>query len=425
MLFVRFCLITSMALATNCGKPKKLETPVKTPGNGSDDAGAAQESSSISLETIEAELSNLPGKVSTDLAIDVGIGGKDIASYQYALLSGETTCTDAIYGTWRLISKNIREPLTVQGERIEYALCVIGRNTNLEKQSKPTVFTWSRTSKPVFLESVEVTPENLQIVNGGSGNFIAIAHYSDGSDPVITDVATFSVADGTGSGEIGDDDGEVIGSDPGSITVQATYMGVSGDVRARVIPRMVTSLSISPANLTLAATLSNQFTVNAVWNDGTQTEESASANYASTNPNAGAIDTDGVFGTELTSIGTTRLTASFGGRSAIANVTTTPVQGVVLSDQTFDAFTAGTNVVLAPIVQITNDVTAPLTQATPGLTFVGSSSVGTIGSDWTVNFISEGTYTATLRLKLADDSTVEDIITFSVEDLEPSASPEP
>jgi hypothetical protein len=129
------------------------------------------------------------------------------------------------------------------------------------------------------LQSVTVTPTDPAIAIGTKQAFAATGNFSDGSTQDLTAQATWSSA-ATNVASI-DASGVASGSAAGSSAITALLSGISGSITLTVSAAEIASIVIQPAATTIAKGTSQQFTAQALFNDGTSQDVTDQVTWAS------------------------------------------------------------------------------------------------------------------------------------------------
>jgi hypothetical protein len=178
------------------------------------------------------------------------------------------------------------------------------------------------------LVSLALQPLNPSLAPGGGQQFIATGIYSDGSTQDLTvsaswtssntAVATISNASGT--------NGRATAVAAGTATITATVGVVAGSTTLTVTSATLMSLSISPANPSIALGTALQFAATGTYSDGSTQNLTATAIWASSNTAVATISNAALSRGRATSTatGTTAISASFSGVSGSTALTVTP-----------------------------------------------------------------------------------------------------
>jgi hypothetical protein len=164
---------------------------------------------------------------------------------------------------------------------------------------------------------IVVTPQNLSLPAGVQQTYKATAVYRDNTTVDITRVASWS----TGNRAVATiTDGILTTVAAGTTTVTASYKGVSTTTNITVTAATLTSVHLTPQNLSLPAGIQRTYKAIGVYSDNTTVDITRVASW-STGDSAVAIITDGVLTT--VAAGTTTVTASYKGVSTTTNITVT------------------------------------------------------------------------------------------------------
>jgi hypothetical protein len=167
------------------------------------------------------------------------------------------------------------------------------------------------------LEAIVVTPVNPSIAKGLTQAFVATGTYADGSSASLTSsvtwasslpsVATMSSSVATGAGT-------------GTTTISATLGTVSGSTTLMVTAPLLVSLSVAPANPSIAKGTTQAFTVLGTYTDGSTANLTSSVTWASSLPSVATMSGNVATGA---GIGTTTISATLGVLGASTTLTVT------------------------------------------------------------------------------------------------------
>jgi len=143
--------------------------------------------------------------------------------------------------------------------------------------------------------SISVSPALASIIVGGTQPYSAQAIFSDGTQRSVTRQATWQSSDSNvaqiGSG--GRNRGVATGISGGTVTITATFNGVSGTASLTVTSAQLVSIQLTPFQPTLITGDRVQMQAVAVFSDGTQRNVTGQATWVSTSPNVAAVSTGG------------------------------------------------------------------------------------------------------------------------------------
>ncbi|MGO2419979.1 MAG: Ig-like domain-containing protein [Vibrio casei] len=169
------------------------------------------------------------------------------------------------------------------------------------------------------LSSLNINPANLNLANGTSDKLTATAVFSDGTSVDVSNQTTWS-SDAVGIADV-DSTGLVTGAGVGSAVITGVYNATTSTANVNVTNATVSSISISPATVSLANGLTQQFTATANFSDGTTQNVTSSVTWSSSAPNVASIDALGLASAAMT--GSTVITAEYGAQTSTSNLTVT------------------------------------------------------------------------------------------------------
>jgi uncharacterized protein YjdB len=170
------------------------------------------------------------------------------------------------------------------------------------------------------LTSITISPANPSIAINTTQQLTATGDYGDGSSRDLTALVTWSsstVANATVSAA-----GLVDGVAVGSATITATLGSVSNSTSVTIAAPTITSISISPDDLTLPSGISQQFTASAGYSDGSVQDLVSGVTWTSSSTTVGAIDNTGL--AAILGAGTTTITATVGTFTDSTTITVLP-----------------------------------------------------------------------------------------------------
>lgn len=176
--------------------------------------------------------------------------------------------------------------------------------------------------------SIEVAPTQTSLAAGTTANFTATATYSDGTSADITNQAVWSssrpaiatVSNAEGS------TGQVQAHTVGTTTIQAALGMASGSVNLVVTDAVLTQINVEPVESTVPLGLTQQFSANGVFSNGTVQDITSLVTWRSSNETIATIENAaGVEGKALgLAVGTTEISASLEGRRGAVTLLVTP-----------------------------------------------------------------------------------------------------
>ncbi|QFU21611.1 Ig-like domain-containing protein [Shewanella eurypsychrophilus] len=176
------------------------------------------------------------------------------------------------------------------------------------------------------LTGLQVTPANESVPLGTSGQYIAMAFYSDGHSSDVTQLATWSAVDSSivniiATGVTGGF-AEAIGV--GGTQVQASFETLADSVEVSVTDVVLESYVVSPVSATVAAGLTQTYQATGIFSDGSNKDLTHFSNWQSSEPSIATLDRKGL-ATSYTA-GKVTVTAKYIGFTATAKLTVTDAE---------------------------------------------------------------------------------------------------
>ena len=169
------------------------------------------------------------------------------------------------------------------------------------------------------LQSIAVTPANQSIPASAAKQFAATGTYSDGTSHDITSSVTW--ASGTTSVATIAASGLATAVAAGSSVISAKSAGVSGNTTLTITAATLQSIAITPANPSMPASLSEQFTATGTYSDGTSHNITSTVTWVSATTSVETISAAGVVSSVAT--GTSVISATSGSISGTTTLTVT------------------------------------------------------------------------------------------------------
>jgi len=145
------------------------------------------------------------------------------------------------------------------------------------------------------LASISVTPANPSIALGLSRQFTATGIYTDGSKQNMTNVVTWS-SSATGVATI-NSAALATSVKQGSTTIAASSGAVQGTATLTVTAPVLVTISVTPANASIALGLQQQFGATGTYTDGSTRNLTAPATWSSSTTSVATISAGGLAGT--------------------------------------------------------------------------------------------------------------------------------
>ncbi|KGJ97652.1 beta strand repeat-containing protein [Colwellia psychrerythraea] len=180
------------------------------------------------------------------------------------------------------------------------------------------------------LEYITLEPADQSIPVGHKARLEARAFYTGGINKDITDLATWSVDDGdiASVDNTQADAGSVLGISEGIVTITATFEGEQAAGITTVTAAVLESVTITPISETIAAGLTQQYRLFAIFSDHTSREVTLVSDWQSAEPKAASIDSNGLATTYQE--WQTMITGTYQGLSASSNLTITSAVASIL-----------------------------------------------------------------------------------------------
>jgi len=165
--------------------------------------------------------------------------------------------------------------------------------------------------------SIAVTPVGLTLGIGINQQYVATATYSDGSSADLTSGVTWSSSD-TNTATI-NSSGLATTVAPGQVTITATLGALSDQSTLTIVAAHLSSISVTPSVVSIAAGTTQQFTATGSFDDGS-TQLLLNVTWSSSS-NSAKVSSSGV--ATGVSPGTATITATSGSVSGTASLTVT------------------------------------------------------------------------------------------------------
>jgi uncharacterized protein YjdB len=180
--------------------------------------------------------------------------------------------------------------------------------------------TATATVTPATVQSIAVTADSPTIAVGTSQQYTAVGTLSDSTTQDLTGSVTWNSS--SPAAATIDANGTATGIAAGSTTITASFGGVSGTKNLTVTSGTLQSIAVTPADPTVAAGGTRQFTATGTFSDSTTQNLTASVTWTSSSPSVASIGSDGK--AAALAAGSSTITASLGGKSGSTGITVTP-----------------------------------------------------------------------------------------------------
>jgi len=318
-----------------------------------------------------AGISNAAG--SAGLASALAVGSTTITAAAAGGISGQTTLT-VVSATLVSLSVSPTNPTLAKGTR--QAFGAVGIYSDGSSQDVTTQVTWSSSDATVIavsnaqgtagagtclapgsatvsatlagitgstsvtvtsavIVSLAIEPPGPSLASGTTLQLAAIATYSDATAQDVTGQVTWGSSDGTVAtvSNAAGERGLVRALATGSATASAQLAGVMATTTVTVTAATLTSLSVSPANPSIAKGTSQQMVATGTYSDGSSQDLTAQVAWSSSDGTVAAVgNAPGTSGL-ATAVGTgsATVTASFGGVTGSTQLTVTSAVLVSIS----------------------------------------------------------------------------------------------
>jgi hypothetical protein len=197
------------------------------------------------------------------------------------------------------------------------AIAVAAGSTTIQATSGSISGSTTLTVTAPVLVSIAVTPANPSIAAGQQQQFTATGNYSDGSHQNLTSTATWSSSVPSVATVSA---GLATGIAQGSTTIQATSGSISGSTTLIVSAPTLVSITVTPANPSIAAGQQQQFTATGNYGDGSHQNLTSTATWSSSVTSVATVSAGLASGIAQ---GSTTIQASAGSISGSTTLTVT------------------------------------------------------------------------------------------------------
>jgi trimeric autotransporter adhesin len=263
----------------------------------------------------------------------------------------------------------------------------------------------SLTVTPATLVSIGVTPADSSIANGLTNQFIATGVYTDNSTQNLTASVAWTSSN-TAVASLSNaplSHGLAMGVSAGSVIITAATGNVSGSTGLTITPATLVSISVTPANPSIANGTNQQFNATGTYTDNSTQNLTTLVTWSSSDISVASISNASNSNGLATALsqGSATITAALGSATGSTNLTVTPATLVSIAVIPANLSIAnGTSQQFAAIGSYTDNSTQPLTTSV-----TWSSSAAAIasisnasGSNGLATSASQGTATITAAL---------------------------
>ena len=180
---------------------------------------------------------------------------------------------------------------------------------------------------PAAVVALNIVPSSLSLPLGSSGQLQAMASMSDGTTQDMSATATWSSiqpAIATVNAQ-----GTVTATGKGSTQLSATYQGVTGSASVTVVAPALTSVTVTPNQVSLPIGETEQLTATGTYTDGSTQNLTQTATWISSVPTTASVSVTGSATAKV--IGTVTISATSGTVTGTASLTVTPAAPVAVN----------------------------------------------------------------------------------------------
>lgn len=174
------------------------------------------------------------------------------------------------------------------------------------------------------LQSILLSPADPSIAAGLSQKFVALGIYADGTSLDLSDKVVWNSA--TAAVSTINEQGIALALQPGTSVISASFGGKAASTVFTVTSAELTSISISPLDVSVADGLTTQFIATGLYSDGSTEDISTAVNWLSSDTSIAVMAADQTTSSGLATAvapGSTQISASMGDLSASTSLTVT------------------------------------------------------------------------------------------------------
>ncbi len=175
-------------------------------------------------------------------------------------------------------------------------------------------------STEATLTTIELRSDSSTIAKGTSSQLSATGIYTDASTQDLTSQVTWSVSDSAILTV--DENGQASGQTSGSVVITASFASIENTINLSVSPATLTSLTLSPLNVTIASGTSSQLSASGRFSDGSIQDLTSQSTWQSSNQAIVSVSALGML--EGLSQGSSTITATNGSTTGSVTITVSP-----------------------------------------------------------------------------------------------------
>ncbi len=323
--------------------------------------------SAADLQTLELE------PVAPRLAVGTGLRMQALGRYSDASLK---ILSDQV--TWSSDEPTIAAVANIDGQAGQVQGLAVG-DTRIRVQLGGISASVPLSVTAAYLEVITIEPAEISLASGERLMLRAVGGFSDGSTQPLGAAVRWE------SAQLDvvriDESGELLALQSGEARISASLDGITGSIPVQVSTATLTDLEITPASPRLASGTTMGFSVVAVYSDGSRRDVTAQAVWASANPVVLSVSNGDPFRVRAGAVGSSRLTARFGGLERAVDVTVTgaTIRGLHITAPV-TALASGESVRLSAVANFSDDSSQPLdydvvwSSLDPALASVGNTA---------------------------------------------------
>lgn len=280
------------------------------------DGSTGIEVTAATLDALQIEPANI--------SVPAGADGQYTATAYYSDGTFEIVTEQS---TWQSTDQSVMDVVTSGQNGGKYSANAVGGPVTISAIYKGLTAITPATVTAAVIESITITPVNLSLPVGSSGRYQAQAFYSDKTSADITEVADWLSSDSAVAQIIatGVDAGSVTTLSQGDTTISASLDGVTGNTALTVTAAVITSLQVTPSDITVPAGAVGPYTATAFYSDNSTEDVTKQATWESSNTSVATViptgDDGGITTTKIA--GSTNISASYSGITTSTPLTVT------------------------------------------------------------------------------------------------------
>ena len=201
--------------------------------------------------------------------------------------------------------------------------------TTIAAQAGSTTATATLNVTAATAVSVQLSPASVSLPAGGTQQLLATATFTDGSSQNVTSSVTYTSSNGSIASV--NASGDVTGLSVGSASITATLGSISTSVMVTVSSAVLSSIAVTPANITLAAGVSQQLTATGTFTDGSTQNLTNSVAWTSSSSHTATVSNTGNLVAATAGSAVISATSTSAGNSVSGTMAVTVTSAVITS----------------------------------------------------------------------------------------------